>query len=74
MSFSSHVKDELAGAYGSARHCQIAELAAMFSMDGQLREAGSGRYKAILHTENLAVARKCFTLLRKTFNINTWRR
>ena len=71
MSFSSHVKDELAGTCGSARHCQIAELAAMFCMDGHIQTAADGRCQAVLHTENLAVARKCFTLLKKTFNINT---
>lgn len=71
MSFSSHVKDELAEVSAGARHCQIAELAAIFSMDGQILGAEKGRPAAVLHTENPAVARKCFTLLRKTFNINT---
>lgn len=71
MSFSSHVKDELAGAYSGARHCQIAELAAIFSMDGQITGTENSRGKIVFHTENLAVARKYFTLLRKTFNINT---
>lgn len=71
MSFSSHVKDELAEAYSSARHCQIAEIAAMLSMDGHIYGAERGCPVVVLHTENLAVARKYFTLLRKTFNINT---
>lgn len=71
MSFSSHVKDELAKNYAGARHCQIAELAALFCMDGQVCGAERGRPAMLLHTENLAVARKYFTLLRKTFNINT---
>ena len=30
-----------------------------------------GRYSLKIHTENLSVARKCFTLLTKTFNIRT---
>ena len=30
-----------------------------------------GRYSLKIHTENLSVARKCFTLLAKTFNIRT---
>lgn len=71
MSFSSDVKKELAEAYSTARHCQIAEIAAMLSMDGQVWGVEKGRPTVVLHTENLAVARKYFTLLRKTFNINT---
>lgn len=70
MSFSSNVKDELAEAFSSARHCQIAEIAAMLSMDGQIWGAEKGRPVVVLHTENLAVAKKYFTLLKKTFNIN----
>lgn len=69
MSFSSDVKDELAEVNSTARHCQIAELAAMLSMDGQVLEREQGQKAVVLHTENLAVARKCFTLLKKTFNI-----
>ncbi len=69
MSFSSDVKAELAEAYSSARHCQIAEIAAMLSMDGQIFEDIRGGRTVVLRTENLAVARKYFTLLKKTFNI-----
>lgn len=70
MSFSSNVKDELAEAYSSARHCQIAEIAAMLSMDGQIYGVEKGHPVVVLHTENLTVAKKYFTLLKKTFNIN----
>lgn len=72
MSFSSEVKDELAEVSSPARHCQIAELAAMLSMDGQVLETEWGQRKIVLHTENLTVARKCFTLFKKTFNISTY--
>ena len=58
MSFSSDVKAELAEAYSSARHCQIAEIAAMLSMDGQIFEDIRGGRTVVLRTENLAVARK----------------
>ena len=34
MSFSSEVKEELAGQIGKSRHCQIAELAALIAFDG----------------------------------------
>lgn len=36
MSFSSEVKQELAGHLGKSRHCQIAELAVLFAFDGKL--------------------------------------
>ena len=69
MSFSGKVKEELLEHYARARHCDIAELSAIVHMCGAF---GSG-YKGVcclkVHTENLGVARKCFTLLEKTFNI-----
>ena len=71
MSFSSQIKEELAETAGSARHCQIAEIAALLSMGGQVAGVEKGHPKVIFRTENLLVARKYFTLLRKTFNINT---
>lgn len=71
MSFSSQIKEELAETAGSARHCQIAEIAALLSMGGQVAGVDKGHPKVIFRTENLLVARKYFTLLRKTFNINT---
>lgn len=68
MSFSGEVKEELSGYLPAARHCQIAELAAIFGMCGQIQREKSGLWVRI-HTENIAVARKYFTLLQKTFNI-----
>lgn len=67
MSFSGTVKEELAAHMGSARHCQLAELAALLVFNGGICEGGH----LCLPTENEAVARKCFTLLKKTFNIDT---
>lgn len=71
MSFSSDVKEELSRQMSTARHCQIAEIAAIVSMCGQVAISGDGRYSLRIHTENLSVARKYFTLLKKTFNIDT---
>lgn len=68
MSFSGEVKEELSRFLPMARHCQIAEIAAIFGMCGQAKRGGSG-FSVRIHTENIAVARKCFTLLQKTFNI-----
>ena len=45
MSFSSEVKEELAKKISPARHCQMAELAAIMSFCGQYgRQEGSGLY------------------------------
>ncbi len=68
MSFSGTVKEELAAHVSSARHCQLAELAALLLYNGSTCEGGR---HLCLETENEAVARKCFTLLKKTFNIET---
>ncbi len=67
MSFSGTVKEELAEYISPARHCQLAELAALFHFGGRLTEDGC---HIKFDVENEAIARKCFTLLKKTFNIN----
>ncbi|MDF2944617.1 MAG: hypothetical protein K0S01_3475 [Herbinix sp.] len=69
MSFSKDVKEELSLQVSSARHCKLAELAAILSYEGRIIHVGSKNYLK-LQTENLVVARKYFTLIRKTFNIN----
>ncbi len=71
MSFSSKVKEELARHIGNARHCRIAEISAIINLNGQIEyNEASGSYGIKVHTENPTVARKYFTLLKKTFNIN----
>ena len=69
MSFSSKVKEELSRQLSPARHCQIAEIAAILSLCGRIQISENNRYRVKIHTENEAVARKYFTLLKKTFNI-----
>ncbi len=69
MSFSHEVKEELAKHIGSARHCQIAELAAIMSFSGQIGCDSEGGFTIGFQTENETVVRKGFTLLKKTFNI-----
>ena len=71
MSFSSEVKEELSRQISTARHCQIAEIAAIISMCGGVSISAENQYSLKIHTENISVARKYFTLLKKTFNINT---
>ncbi len=69
MSFSGKVKEELLAASPSARHCQLAELAALFEFCGFVATEEDGRQTIGISTENKTIATKSFTLLRKTFNI-----
>ena len=69
MSFSKEVKEELSRQLPSARHCCIAETAAIISLCGHVKISSQDRFSVKIHTENIAVARKYFTLLKKTFNI-----
>ena len=69
MSFSSRVKEELAGQLSSARHCQIAELAAILSLCGRIRIDEEDHYSIKITSENENVAKKYFTLLKNAFNI-----
>lgn len=71
MSFSSKVKEELSRQISPARHCQIAEIAAIISLCGEILIDEEDCYQIQISTENVAVARKYFTLLKKTFNIDT---
>ena len=71
MSFSGMVKEELSKRIGTARHCRIAELAAIFSFCGHIECTSGGGQELRIQTENEAVSRKCFTILKKTFNIET---
>lgn len=70
MSFSKDVKDELSRQISSARHCQIAEVAAIISLCGRVSINEKDEYFIKIHTENLTVARKYYTLIKKTFHVN----
>ena len=71
MSFSSDIKEEMSRAIPSARNCCIAELTSIFGLCGRIVYTENGRLYIKIHTENLAVARKYFTLLQKSFNIES---
>jgi len=69
LSFSHDIKEELAKHISSARHCQIAELSALnrfLYKSGREDDTESG---LIFKSDNEAVIRKCFTLLKKTYNM-----
>ena len=55
MSFSSGVKDELSRHQTLARHCQIAEIAAIISMCGGVSISEKDHYSLKIQTENVYV-------------------
>ncbi|MGN0342435.1 MAG: DNA-binding protein WhiA [Roseburia sp.] len=69
MSFSSEVKEELEKQIGKSRHCQLAELAALFGYCGRLVPGNSG-YCFELATEHAGLAKKCYTLIKKAFGFS----
>lgn len=71
MSFSATVKEEISRHVSTARHCQLAELAAIVQMCCSIGRDENGGNTLLLNTDNDAVSRKYFTLLKKTFNICT---
>ncbi len=71
MSFSSDVKEELCRQMSSARHCQIAEAAAIFRMCGQVLDGEEGQFRLTARIENPVVAKKFSSLLRRGFGVKT---
>ena len=71
MSFSGKIKEELGREYSNARHCRIAEIVAILSMCGDVDANSSDQVTVKISTENILVAKKYFTLIKKTFNIRT---
>lgn len=69
MSFSEATKNELARLISPQPCCRLAELAALISMDGCVRNYGEGLLSLHITTENAAVARKILSLLKNTFNL-----
>ena len=69
MSFSSIVKEELSKKISGARHCQIAELAAIYSFCGSFVQKNKENSYIFFNFANVLVANKCFTLMKKAFTI-----
>ena len=69
MSFSLQVKEELENVIPGARHCQLAELAALVVYGCVVKKGDSGT-QIELKSENEIIGRKYFTLLKKTFMID----
>ena len=68
MSFSSDVKEELSTRIDMARHCQIAEFAAIMGMSGRIRRASGKRMQIEMSTENEIARYKFIVLLEQTFD------
>ena len=67
MSFSSDVKMELAGNVPGARHCQIAELAAMISMVAYVRYWAGRPAGLVIVTERSVIAKEIASLIKRLF-------
>ena len=69
MSFSRKVKEELVNQVSPARHCAIAEFAAIFTLCGKIKRDEENQVYLQIDTENLTVARKSYILLRNAFRV-----
>ncbi len=69
MSFSSNVKDELCRLPLGKNCCMLSELTALYRTSGSLSFHGSGRVQVQYRTENAALARRIFRLLRARLGI-----
>lgn len=71
MSFSTSSKNELARIIPDDNNEIIAELAAIIRISGSLQLMGFERINVKISTENAAIARKIFKILKNKFNIHT---
>lgn len=69
MSFSSNIKDELCRLPLGKNCCMLSELTALYRTSGSLSFHGLGRVQVQYRTENAALARRIFRLLRARLNI-----
>lgn len=71
MSFSSTAKNEMCRVADEKECCQIAEIAAILRMSGTIHLMGKQGLSFRIVTENPAIARRVFMLLKNCFNIHT---
>lgn len=69
MSFSVQVKNELSRIIPENLEVQLAELSALIRMSGTLKLMGFNKLSFTISTENPAIARKVFTLIKNCFGI-----
>lgn len=70
LSFSTQVKNELSRIIPEPYEFKIAELSALIRMSGSLKLLGFNRLAFRVNTDNPAIARKVFVLLKSCFGIN----
>lgn len=70
MSFSSSVKNELSRITPNRDCCSLAELSAIIRTGGIIKLHGGRRVSLRMVTENAAIARKMFSLLKKLYGLN----
>lgn len=70
MSFSSKTKNELSRIPTKDECCLIAELAALVRMSGTIQILNENRINLKFTTENAAIARRIFSLLKQIYNTN----
>ncbi len=69
MSFSAGVKEELLRVQPEKTCCMLSEISAYTQSIASLRLAGGGRVKVVYETENAALAKRIFLLLKKRLEI-----
>ncbi len=69
MSFASDVKAELCERGGGHEKQCLAELLGMYLLGGTIEFDDDGRKSLFFLTENSSIAKKCFTFLKKSFNM-----
>lgn len=70
MSFSLDVKNELSRIFSEDREAQLAELSALIRTSGTLKIIGLNKLAFSIFTDNIAIARKTFALIKNCFNIS----
>ena len=71
MSFSGDVKKELSGQISGARHCQIAELAALMRFCADVRYDAEGNGRITFRSDHERVVRKYRLLLNRLFKVRS---
>ncbi len=71
MSFSSKTKNDLSRIESQTKCCLVAELAALIRMSGTIQIGGLKRISIRFSTENAAIARRIFSLLKKIYSVHT---
>jgi len=69
MSFSGEVKEELLNIQPEKPCCMLSELSALTQCCASLRLAGRGKIRVVYETENSALAKRIFLLLKRRMEI-----